>query len=263
MAEPVVLREDRDGVRTLTLNRPQVRNAIDLAMLEALHAELEAAARGPGVRCVVVTGAGSAFCAGGDVQQMLERRGKAVETMERLRWGLAGLAERLRSLDQPVVAKVNGDCVGAGLGLALACDLSVAAATARFGAPFLNVGLVPDTALSRELPIRMGLARAKEFVFTAQLIPAPEAWELGLINKFVPLADLDNEVAALAARLAAMPLRTLGEAKRLLQRGAELAHSDAMLLEAYAQGIAFTTPEHAEGVDAFLGKRKPEFRQLG
>lgn len=257
----LVLRADQDGVRTLTLNRPEVRNALHLEMLDALHAELGAIADLGEVRCVVLTGAGQAFCAGGDVQAMLVRRGRAVETMERLRTGLAGVVERLRSLDQPVIAKVNGDCVGAGLGLALASDVCYAAATARLGAPFVGLGLVPDTGLSHTLPRRMGLQRAKELVFTAQLLQATEAWELGLVNKVVPLPDLDLEVAALAQRLAAMPSTALGQAKRALQHGAQHGLLDALVFEAYAQGLCFTTPEHEEGVRAFLEKRRPDFRK--
>lgn len=257
-----VLREAQDGVVTLTLNRPEVRNAISLELFEALQRELAAAAA-PDVRAVVLTGAGNAFCAGGDIQQMLERRGKALETAERLRRGLAGVVEQFRALDAPVIAKVNGDCVGAGLGLALACDIVVASATARFGAPFVGLGLVPDTGLTHTLPARMGLQRAKELVFTGALLQATEAWELGLINKVVPAPDLDGEVRDLATRLAGMPTRTLGMAKRALELGNEARLADAMVFEAYAQGVCFTTPEHAQGVEAFLAKRRPGAPKAG
>ncbi|HEV8361202.1 MAG TPA: enoyl-CoA hydratase-related protein [Candidatus Thermoplasmatota archaeon] len=256
----LVLRDEREGVRTLTLNRPEARNALTLDLLDALRAELAQAARDP-VGCVVLTGTGSAFCAGGDIRMMQERQGDAVATMERMRAGLAELLGAMRGLDAPIVAKVQGDCIGAGLGLALACDMSYAAATARFGAPFTNLALVPDTALTWELPRRMGLSRAKEFVFTGELLQAMEAWEHGLINKVVPLPDLDDEVAQLSQMLAAKPTRALGQAKRALQLGADMEHASAVLMEAYAQGIAFTSEEHAEGVRAFLEKRPPEFRR--
>lgn len=260
MPEPV-LRHDQDGVRTLTLNRPEVRNAISLAMLEALHRELLAAAA-PEVRVVVLTGAGTAFCAGGDIQAMLERRGRALETAERLRRGLAAVVEQLRALDAPVIAKVNGDCVGAGLGLALACDLTYASATARVGAPFTGLGLIPDTGLTHTLPRRIGLQRAKHLVFTNQLLQATEAWEMGLLNQVVPEPDLDGAVRDLATRLAAMPTRTLGLAKRALEQGAEGRLADALVAEAYTQGVCFTMPEHAEGVEAFLAKRRPDFTKM-
>lgn len=261
MAPGPVLRTDQDGIRTLTLSRPEVRNAIGLETLEALQREL-AAIPGAGVRCVVLTGAGAAFSAGGDIQQMVERRGKAVETAERLRTGLAGVVEGLRALDAPVLAKVNGDCVGAGLGLALACDITYASATARFGAPFVGLGLIPDTGLTHMLPRRMGLQRAKELVFTGSLLQATEAWELGLVNKVVAPPDLDAAVSELATRLAAMPTRTLGMAKRALQHGSDGRLADALVAEAYTQGICFTMPEHEEGVRAFLEKRRPDFRKL-
>lgn len=251
---PILLRSDRDGVCTLTLNRPEPRNAINLEMLEAFGAAL--AELGPDVRCVVLTGSGNAFCAGGDVREMAQRQGQALETMQRIRSGLAGVVGRIRASDAPFLAKVNGDCIGAGLGLALACDIAYASATARFGAPFASLGLVPDTALTWELPRRMGLARAKEFVLTGTLLQATEAWELGLVNKVVPAPDLDDEVAALAQRLSGVPAGSLGTAKRALQRGAELGHEEAMLFEAYEQGLRFTSPEHAAGVRAFGERRK-------
>jgi enoyl-CoA hydratase/carnithine racemase len=252
-----VLRADREGVRTLTLNRPEVRNALDLATLDLLHGELDAAASDEGVRCVVLTGAGNAFCAGGDIQQMLARRGQAMDTMQHVRAGLGKVLGIMRASPLPIVAKVNGDCVGAGLGLALACDVAYAAATARFGAPFVALGLVPDTALTYELPRRMGLARAKELVFTGTLLQATEAWELGLLNKVVPLPDLDDEVNALATRVAAQPRAALAQAKRALQAGLEASHDAATVFEAYAQGIAFTDPQHAAAVEAFLAHRRP------
>jgi enoyl-CoA hydratase/carnithine racemase len=252
---PAVLRTDQDGIRTLALNRPEVRNAIGLETLEALLAEL-GEVRGSDARVLVLTGSGTAFSAGGDIAQMLDRQGKAMETAERLRTGLAQVVEGLRALDQPVLAKVNGDCIGAGLGLALASDIVYASATARFGAPFVGLGLVPDTGLTHTLPRRIGLQRAKELVFTGALLQATEAWEMGLINKVVPPPDLDDEVRTLATRLSAMPLRTLGLAKRALQHGSEAPLGDAMAFEAYQQGIAFTTPEHAQGVQAFLARRK-------
>lgn len=259
MPGATVLRDDKDGIRTLTLNRPEVRNAIGLETLEALHAEVAAAREE--VRCLVITGAGSAFSAGGDIQQMVQRRGKAVETAERMRTGLAALVQGLQALDAPVVAKINGDCVGAGLGLALACDVAYASATARLGAPFVGLGLVSDTGLTHTLPRRIGLQRAKELVFTGHLLQATEAWEAGLVNKVVPAPDLDEEVLGLATRLAALPTRTLGMAKRALQHGAEAPLGEALVAEAYAQGICFTTPEHEEGVRAFLEKRHPDFRK--
>lgn len=255
---PVLLRADREGVRTLTLNRPEVRNALTLETLDALRAELGQAAK-DGARCVVLTGAGQAFCAGGDIQSMVARRGQAVQTMERMRAGLGEVLGAMRALDAPVLAKVNGDCVGAGLGLALACDIVVASATARFGAPFVNLGLVPDTALTYELPRRMGPGRAKELALTGALLQATEAWEERLVDRVVPAPDLDDTVNELAARLAAQPTRVLGLAKRALDAGAEGTRDAALLLEAYTQGICFTLPEHAEGVQAFVEKRRPDF----
>jgi 2-(1,2-epoxy-1,2-dihydrophenyl)acetyl-CoA isomerase len=256
-----LLRQDDRDVCTLTLNRPEVRNAIHLEMLQALREAFESIGGDPGVRCVVLAGAGQAFCAGGDVKLMLERRGQALATADRLRGDLAGLLEAMASLDQPIIAKVHGDAVGAGLGLALACDIVVASEHARFGAPFAQLGLVPDTALTFELPRRMGLAWAKELVLTGALLSAQEAQKAGLVNHILPASALDDHVAVLAAKLAEMPTPAMGLAKRALQLGVEGTRGEALEREAYLQGLCFTTPEHAEGVQAFLEKRRADFRK--
>jgi enoyl-CoA hydratase/carnithine racemase len=256
-----VLKADRaEGVLTLTLNRPDSRNALNLELIQALVAELSQAAHAPDVRCVVLTGQGKAFCAGGDINDMLERAGKAVATKERLQGGLNRIAQLIWHMEKPVVAMVNGDATGAGMDLVLVCDLAYAADHARFGASFVRVGLIPDTGGTHTLPRRVGLHRAKELVFLGDLIPAKEAESLGIINRAMPAADLGPHVAALAARLAGGPTKTIGMAKRALHKGMAASFEEALEHEAYAQGFCFTTEDHQEAARAFVEKREARFK---
>jgi enoyl-CoA hydratase/carnithine racemase len=248
------------GVLTLTLARPDARNALSLALINELKAALHEAAGDKAVRCVVITGKGSAFCAGGDVREMQERAGKAVATKERLQGGLNQVARSIFEMEKPVVAKVNGDAAGAGFNLALACDIVYAADTATFHASFIKVGLIPDVGGSWTLPRRVGLHRAKEMLFLGESVAAPEAERMGLINRAVPAAELDNHVKGVAAILAAQPTKTIGLAKRAMHRGLASTFEEALEHEAYAQGYAFTTQDHVEGTKAFLEKRPPNFK---
>lgn len=256
-----VLRRDLErGVLTLTLSRPDARNAMNLELIQALVAALSEASSDPAVRCVVLTGDGKAFCAGGDIKDMLERAGKAVATKERLQGGLNRIAQLIWHMEKPVVAKVNGDATGAGMDLVLVCDLAYAADHARFGASFVRVGLIPDTGGTHTLPRRVGLHRAKELVFLGDLIPADEAERLGIINRAIPADQLDEQVASVAARLANGPTKTIGLAKRALHKGAAASFDEALEHEAYAQGFCFTTEDHQEAARAFVEKRDARFK---
>ena len=256
-----VLKSDLEGgVQTITLARPAARNALNLELIQALVAALAEAAESAAARCVVLTGEGKAFCAGGDVNDMLERAGKAVATKERLQGGLNRIAQLVWHMEKPVVAKVNGDATGAGMDLVLVCDLAYAADHARFGASFVRVGLIPDTGGTHTLPRRVGMHRAKELVFLGDLIPATQAEALGIINRAVPAADLDAHVGAVVARLASGPTKTIGLAKRALHKGAAASFEEALEHEAYAQGFCFTTEDHREAARAFVEKRDARFK---
>ena len=256
----VLQRSSSGGTLTLVLSRPEARNALNLALIRALTAALHEAGDDASVRCVVITGEGKAFCAGGDIKDMTERTGKAMATKERLQQGLNRVARAVWELEKPVVAKVNGDATGAGMDLVLACDLAYAADTARFGASFVKVGLVPDTGGSFTLPRRIGLHKAKEMLFFGDLIGASEAERLGIVNRVLPAAELDAAVDLIAGRLASAPTKTLGMAKRALHRAMASSFEEALEHEAYAQGYMFTTEDHAEGTKAFLEKRDPKFK---
>jgi len=248
------------GVLTLTLARPESRNALNLALIKALAAALREAESDPAVRCVVLTGKGKAFCAGGDIKEMTERAGKAVATKERLQQGLNRVARSVWEMEKPVVAKVNGDAAGAGFGLMLACDLVYAAESAKFHASFIRMGLIPDVGGSFTIPRRVGLHRAKEMLFLGKTVNAKEAEGLGLVNHVMPADELDAHVDGVAATLAASPTKTLGLAKRAMHRGLASTFDEALEHEAYAQGYCFTTEDHVEGTKAYFEKREPKFK---
>jgi 2-(1,2-epoxy-1,2-dihydrophenyl)acetyl-CoA isomerase len=258
MAEPTVLVEQADSIATLTLNRPEARNALDLAMREELEAALRALDADAGVRVLVLRGAGEHFCAGGDVKFMQARRMTAAEgeqRVESMNRAILALA-RFRT---PTIAMVDGYAVGAGCNLALACDLVVASDRARFGEVFARIGLVPDGGGTWFLTRRVGLARAKELVFTADPILAAEAERIGLVNRVVPAAELAAQTLELARRIAAGPPRALAMAKSLLTRGLALDLETSLQWEALVQGLMIESEDHREGLAAFFEKRAPRF----
>lgn len=257
MGFQTILLERSNGIATLTLNRPEARNALDLAMREELEAALKELVADEAVRVLVLTGAGGHFCAGGDVKTMARRHtateGRArVEAMNRV-------ILELVDFRAPTVAQVDGFAVGAGCNLALACDVIVASDRARFGEVFAKIGLVPDGGGSYFLPRLVGLAKAKELVFTAEVFDAAEALRIGLVNRVVPAGELTTAVRELAQRIAAGPPKTLALAKRLLNRSASQDLAGALELEAFSQAIAIESEDHQEGVRAFFEKRGPNF----
>jgi 2-(1,2-epoxy-1,2-dihydrophenyl)acetyl-CoA isomerase len=257
MGYQTVLLDRAEGIATLTLNRPGARNALDLTMRAELVSALDEIEADEAVRAVILTGAGGHFCAGGDVKTMT-RRHTAAEGRARVEL-LNRFIARLFHFPKPTLAMVDGVAVGAGCNLALACDLVVASDRARFGQVFARIGLVPDGGGTWLLPRLVGLARAKELVFTAEIIGAAEALRIGLINRVVAAADLEREARALARTIAAGPPGALALAKTLLNRASVVDLAAALDLEAFAQAQAITSEDHAEGVRAFLEKRPPRF----
>ncbi|HEX6701064.1 MAG TPA: enoyl-CoA hydratase-related protein [Gaiellaceae bacterium] len=247
----------RDGaVQTITLNRPDVLNAFNAAMHRSLQAALKEAARDAEVRAVVVTGAGRGFCVGQDLTEFREAPG---DIGDRLRSGYHGTILAIRSLEKPVLAAVNGPAAGAGLSLALACDLRIAADSASFVPAFINIGLVPDsggTFLVRRL---LGYARAFEWLTTGRKLTAEEAQAWGLVSEVVEADWLAARAAELAGELAAMPTRAIGMTKRLLDAAETSTLEEQLELEAQLQTAATKTDDFREGVAAFLEKRPPRF----
>jgi len=249
----VLKRSFDDGVLTLTLNRPGSLNALD----DELQAELSAALDlDENVRCVVLAGAGDAFCAGGDISAMgeegtpVERRARIDRTQD--------LAARLYNAPVPTVAKVDGIAVGAGLGIAMACDIALASPNARFGTAFRNVGLGPDTGVSFLLTRLVGRRVALELCYTGDIVNAERAASLGLVNRIVE-RDLDSAVHELASDLASGPTVALGMTKRLVLANLDRDFEAALEAEASTQSLLSTTAEHSEGVEAFREGRQPKF----
>jgi 2-(1,2-epoxy-1,2-dihydrophenyl)acetyl-CoA isomerase len=253
-----VLSELHASVLTLTLERPRV-NAFNLEMVGRLRELLRSAETDGQVRCLVLTGSGGVFSAGHDVGEMLAADSQFASYREHLQATYNPLILQIRHIPKPVIAAVNGPAAGAGLGVALACDLRLAADTASFTVGFARIGLAPDSGVSLFLPILVGLGRAAELAFSNTAIPAEQAFAWGLVNRVVPAADLASEVRVLAESLAAGPTGAFGLTKQAFNR-AVLPHLEAALEhEAQLQETASRGQEHREGVAAFLEKRPPVF----
>jgi len=244
------------GVLTITLNRPDVLNAFDAAMHRALQAAFKEA-RDDEVRAVVVTGAGRGFCVGQDLTEFREPTG---DIGERLRGSYHPTILALRNLDKPVIAAVNGAAAGAGLSLALACDLRIAADSATFIPAFINIGLVPDSGGSFFATRLLGYARALEWLATGRKLSAAEAHAWGLVSEVVEADGLAARAAAFAAELAALPTRGIALTKRLLDHAQTATLEEQLEREAQLQAVATRTEDFREGVAAFLEKRPPRFK---
>lgn len=254
MADPeVLLSSDRDGVRTLTLNRPHRRNALDARLWLELADALRAVRREPDVRALVLTGAGGAFCSGADIGT-----GEQIHPRYKLD-RLTDVALALHELAVPTIAKVTGIAVGAGWNLALGCDLVVATPESRFCQIFSKRGLSVDLGGSWLLPKIVGLQQAKRLVLLADMIGADEAQGLGLVTWVRPADEIDGFVDDLADRLAAGPPFALAQSKALLNDGANATLREALANEARAQPGNFATADSTEAYAAFAAKRDPEF----
>src|SRR6266850_1386410 len=258
MGYQTVILESGEGIATLTLNRPEARNALDVIMREELVEAFDEIEGDPRARVVILTGAGGHFCAGGDVKSMRQKH-SAPEGRARVEL-LNRFVLRLFNFPKPVIAMVDGFAVGAGCNIALGCDMIVASDRARFGEVFLKIGLVPDGGGTWLLQRLVGLAKAKELVLTAEIIDAAEALRIGLVNRVVPAADLESATRGLAARIAAGPPIAASLAKSLLNRAATVDLAAALEGEAFGQSNAITSEDHAEGVRAFLEKRPAKFQ---
>ena len=251
--------EIRDGVAHVLLNRPDAMNTMDLALAQGLLEAARACHFDASVRAVLVRGAGRAFCAGGDLQSF-SRSGEPSRTLKELTTPLHAAISLLVRLDAPVVAAVHGSAAGAGLGLVLACDLAVAAESARFTMAYTAVGLSPDGSSSYFLPRLVGLRRALDLTLTNRALSAAEALDLGLVSQVAPDDALFDEAEALAARLAAGPTRAYGAAKRLLHQSLDTPLETQMEVEGRLISASGATADGREGIEAFLSKRPPKFR---
>ncbi|MBI4303471.1 MAG: enoyl-CoA hydratase [Chloroflexi bacterium] len=255
---------DKEGpIATITLNVPEKLNAFTVKMRANLPLAVDEVAKDDDIRVVVLTGAGRGFSAGADVSAMGTRPVSVRPgvtrhaLLQRTGWPFAFLFPQL---NKPVIAAINGPCVGAGFSLALSCDIRIASEAARFSSIFVLRGLVPDTAISFFLPHTVGMSKALELMFTGDIIGADEALSLGIVSRVVPPNELMKEVKTLAAKIAQQPPIPVELTKKMTWRYL-LENIDRQLdLETYSQRICWQTEDHAEAVRAFMEKRKPEFK---
>lgn len=251
--------EIRDGLGWITLDRPDKLNALVGDMREVLLQHIGTAASDDDVRAVVITGAGRAFCAGGDIDNMIRLREEGDEAgFRRLLHTGNEVMLALQAFPGLTVAAVNGVAAGAGLSLALSCDLRFAARGARFAAPWIKLGLVPDWGATFWLPRLIGVGRAYEMVLTGAPVEAEEALRIGLVTEILPDEDFGAGVHERAARIGA-PALAVAQAKRLVRLGAEDAMEAALARESEAQEECFDSDDFKEGLDAFVARRTPEF----
>ncbi|GAA4983780.1 enoyl-CoA hydratase-related protein [Yinghuangia aomiensis] len=257
--DSVLLCDDQDGIRTLTLNRPHRRNAINGELWAALREALAEAARDRRVRALVLTGAPGAFCSGADVVDAdISRPADGTHPLHGLR-ALSDVALALHELPVPTVAKVNGAAMGAGWNLALGCDLVVATPESTFSQVFARRGLSVDCGGSWLLPRLVGLQQAKRLALLAETIDADEAWDLNLVTWVVSADEIDAFVADLAGRLADGPPIALAQTKALLHESVDRTMRDALAAESRAQTVNFATADTQEAYAAFTEKRRPRF----
>lgn len=253
-----------DGIATLTMNRPASRNALSRDMVQAMHAALTAYATDPAIRLIVLTGAGQAFCSGGDVKGFAQAASGAAPSMPfdqrvidlRQRMDLSRL---LHEVPKPTLAVIPGPAAGAGLSLALACDLRLAADNAKLTTAFARVGLSGDFGGSYFLSHLVGASRARELYFTGRVVLADEALRLGMVDRVVPAADLGLATQQWARELAALPTVALGYMKRNLNLGQRASLSDVLDAEAVHMVRTFDTDDHKDAAAAFVDKRTPRF----
>jgi 2-(1,2-epoxy-1,2-dihydrophenyl)acetyl-CoA isomerase len=253
-----LLVEQSGGVLTLTLNRPAVFNSFNREMATALQGALDAAEADDSVRCIVLTGEGRAFCAGQDLGEITAKDGPDMRTIVSESYNAT--VRRLRKIEKPIVAAVNGVAAGAGANIALNCDLTVASEKASFIQAFSKIGLIPDSGGTYLMPRLVGMQRAAGLAMLGEKLAARDAETMGMIWKSVPADVFGEYVEELAAKLAAMPTRGLGLTKRAFNAGLHTDIDAALDTEEILQFEASQTEDYTEGVSAFLEKRAPEFK---
>ena len=250
--------ESKDGIATICLNRPEVYNALNDELTFEIQDALKVCARDAEVRVVVLTGEGKAFCSGQDLKASSVVENKSFADSLHKRYN--PIIKLMRDMPKPIIARLNGVAAGAGCSLALACDYIVAAEEATLIEVFINIGLVPDSGSSLFLPRLVGYTKAFELATMGTRLKAKEAHNLGIVNKVVPLDDLDSVLEEVVEYYSQAPTKAIGMIKKMLDKAYTSGLSDALEYEAYCQEIAGRSNDYKEGVNAFLEKRKPEFK---
>jgi 2-(1,2-epoxy-1,2-dihydrophenyl)acetyl-CoA isomerase len=247
-----------DGIATITLNRPDVYNAFDDELSYELQAALKQATKDDNVRVVVISGEGKAFCSGQDLKAVSGEEKRSFKDSLTKRYN--PIIKAMRNMPKPIIARLNGVAAGAGCSLALACDMIIAAEEASLIEVFVNIGLVLDSGSSFFLPRVVGYSKAFELSTLGSKVKAAEALELGLVNRVVKMEELDDAVAEVAGKYAKAPTKAIGLMKKMLNKSYSFDLEQALDYEMYCQEIAGSSEDYKEGVQAFLDKRKPEFK---
>lgn len=258
MKYETILYERTDAVLKITLNRPDRFNAFNVQMHKELGEAFKNAAKDDEVRSVILTGAGKAFCSGQDLKEVKDNPDTSLA--DRLRDNYNPNILRIRNLEKPIICAINGVAAGAGMSLALACDLRIASDSMTMVQAFVNVGLVPDTGSTWVLPRLLGYHKAFEICSTGRPIKADEALKLNLIDEIVEHDKLEQFTTELAMKYAAAPTKSIGAIKRAMNKASGVSLEEALDYEAYLQEILGKTEDYREGVAAFNEKRKPRFR---
>lgn len=253
-----ILRERNAGVMVLTLNRPDRFNSFNLDMARQLQQALDEAGSDNSVRCVLVTGAGKAFCAGQDLNEAIDPNGPGIRNIVRENYN--PIITKLRNLEKPVVCSVNGVAAGAGANIAFACDIVLAAESSSFIQAFSKIGLIPDSGGTFYLPRLIGPQRALALMMSGDKLGASEALNCGLVYKVFPDDRLKEEALNMAIRLSEMPTKGLAYTKKLVNASFSNSLENQLSLEEDFQGLAGETNDYREGVNAFIEKRKPLFK---
>ncbi|QIK74145.1 enoyl-CoA hydratase/isomerase family protein [Nocardioides piscis] len=258
---PPVLLAVEGGIATITLNRPEAMNSLDIATKELLRDTVESVAADDSVRCVVLTGTGRGFCVGQDLKEHIQllESGSSDELFTTVERHYNPIVTALATMPKPVVAAVNGVAAGAGASLAMACDIRVLADTAGFNFAFAGVALSCDTGASYHLPRLVGQAKALELLYFPSTISAADSQEIGLANQVVPAAELDDTVHALATRLAAGPTVAFASIRQSVAYSAQHSFADSLANEGQMMNRTGATADHAAAVTAFVAKQKPVF----
>ena len=247
-----------NGVCTLTLNRPEVFNSFNKEMAMTLQSELDACEKDENVRAIVLVGTGKAFCAGQDLAEVMDPNGPELQSIVRDHYN--PIIQRIRSIEKPIIAAVNGVAAGAGANIALACDLTIAKKSASFIQAFSKIGLIPDSGGTYYLPRMIGSQKALALMMTGEKISADQADALNMIYKSVDDEQFDSEVQKMATTLAAMPTKGLGLTKRAVNQSFNNTLEEQLKVEEQLQTEAGQTYDFNEGVNAFLEKRAPVFK---